>query len=181
MSEDTNGGTNTNIFIGIDPGSNGGVAVVREDGLVLDLWSLKGMPPYRVWEKLYEDTARRNGERRYFAALEQLVKHTGKRGADRGSRMAVYARSYGMLWMALEACRQLTGLTYVPDLSPRKWQGVFGLRKGRTESNSKWKGRIRAKARSLFPGVKGITLSTADALLIAEYSRRFLNPRYEVE
>ena len=77
-----------------------------------------------------------------------------------------FGRGYGFLRGLL------TAYNYpFEEVLPRKWQASFGMKKGKDESNTQWKNRLKGKAQQLFPHLK-VTLATADALLIAEYGRR---------
>lgn len=48
---------------------------------------------------------------------------------------------------------------------PQAWQKLLGLPPGKHLSKSQHKGRLKARAQELFPGIK-VTLKNADALLI---------------
>lgn len=83
------------------------------------------------------------------------------------SAMFNFGRNYGELVMCLTAAE--VPFTEVP---PQTWQKAMAIpprRKG--ESRNSFKNRLKDKACELYPRVK-VTLATADALLIAEYSRR---------
>jgi hypothetical protein len=54
---------------------------------------------------------------------------------------------------------------------PRVWQVCVGMTKAKGISKTAWKNQLKDRARKLFPDSK-VTLSTADALLILEYSKR---------
>ena len=58
-------------------------------------------------------------------------------------------------------------------VTPQKWQKVYQLGSSKSYTKIQWKNKLKAKAQQLFPSLgKKITLSTSDALLIAEYARR---------
>ena len=58
------------------------------------------------------------------------------------------------------------------EVIPRTWQKGVGITpRGKGETKTRFKNRLKAKASQLFPKVN-VTLATADALLIAEFCRR---------
>jgi Holliday junction resolvasome RuvABC endonuclease subunit len=140
------------ITIGIDPGKNGGIAVINEQGhayadkmpeTLQDLFEL--LNSYSVG---YDGNCR--------AYLEQV--HSSP---QMGVKSAfTFGNGFGHLEMALTACS-------IPfeRIRPQVWQKALGcLTKGD-------KNVSKRRAQELFPSLK-ITHSTADALLIAEYGRR---------
>lgn len=157
------------IFLGIDPGMNGGIAVIGDTKYMAipmpdtekELWDFLhpfGTPSIR---SLYHSP-------QSYAILEKVggvhAKHYGR--ADMGHTSFVFGKNYGICLMALIAA----GIHY--DLvHPRTWQKHYSLRREKSEKNSLLKGRIKEIAKKLFPKTK-VTLKTADALLIAEYGRR---------
>ena len=81
--------------------------------------------------------------------------------------MFKFGMSYGGLRMALTAAQ-------IPfeSATPQNWQKSLGIgKKGKTETRTSFKNRLKAKAQQLFPNLK-VTLATSDALLLAEYCRR---------
>jgi hypothetical protein len=60
-------------------------------------------------------------------------------------------------------------------VTPQTWQAGLGIPKG-DKSQSQWKTALKAEASRRFPSVDGLTLKTADALLILEwYCREHFN------
>lgn len=56
---------------------------------------------------------------------------------------------------------------------PAKWQAGLGLGGSKScASKADWKKKLKGEAERRFPGVKGITLATADALLILDWGVR---------
>lgn len=53
-------------------------------------------------------------------------------------------------------------------VTPQAWQSGLGIPKG-DRSHSQWKSALKAEASRRFPYVEGITLKTADSLLILEW------------
>ena len=58
-------------------------------------------------------------------------------------------------------------------VSPKTWQAGLGITKA---GSSNWKAALKAEASRRFPWVDGLTLKTADALLILDHSLN-LSPR----
>lgn len=153
-------------YIGIDPGKGGGMALLADDGRVVDV---RKMPETeRDLADIFEewiDAGRAEGPRPVKAMLERV--NAGAWGAGKGGqKMGVSsAFSFGMGYGGLRMA--LTVLKIPFDLvSPQTWQKVIGcLTKGD-------KNVSKAKAQQLFPSVKKVTHANADALLIAEYCRR---------
>lgn len=152
------------LFIGIDPGTLGGLAAIKEDKTI---YGLRKMPDNLTilygWVSGF-----RNHE--VYVALEKVSGYIGN--PHPGSSMFEFGRGYGHIEMALTAI----GLT--PDTDrwcytlPQRWQKGLGLKKReKGESDSSWKGYLKEQAAIMFPAVAP-TLKTADALLIAEYCRR---------
>ena len=145
------------MFIGIDPGASGGIAVLYDnefgeafpmpetDREILDLLR-EYAPP---------DMAK---DPKVFACIEKL-------NAMSPGRQACFqlGQSYGKLKMALIA----VGIPY-SEVLPAAWQKAMGCpaKKGRTYAQRK--ALLRARAQALFPQLK-VTNQTADALLICSY------------
>lgn len=140
------------ITIGIDPGKNGGIAVIDELGKAY----ADKMP--ETLQDLFE----------HFDSLN--MSHTGDRRAyieqvhsspQMGVKSAfTFGNGFGHLEMALTAC----GIPF-ERIRPQAWQKALGCMTKGDKNVSK------RRAQELFPTLK-ITHSTADALLIAEYGRR---------
>lgn len=163
------------VYIGIDPGKSGGIAMVADQGAVKllvpmpstdhDLWA--------VFDHIMDD--RGEYELDLFACLENVHAMPGQGVAS----MFTFGQGLGSLRMALTAA----GIPFEMP-TPQSWMKSLGIpsrrkevRKGKrvvkpAETPGQYKKRLKAKAQQLFPGVEGITDKTADALLIAEYCRR---------
>lgn len=150
------------IYIGIDPGASGGMAVLvgeRNDAVLQPLASLTWRDAWE-WMEQFRSTPAVNS----FAAIEA---NSGFQGDGRpGSRMYTFGASFGTLRGFLVAA----SIPFV-EVSSRKWQGEFGLKKEKGEGDTSWKNRLKSRAQQLFPEPK-IMKATADALLIAEWVRR---------
>jgi hypothetical protein len=158
-------------FCGIDPGQNGGVALISADGVVQAF----RMPPTEGdLAKLFEF---RIAPARVAYCLVERVHSFPDAGV---AGMFTFGRGVGVLIGLLLAHK-------IPfeEIEPRAWQKALGIpprvkkpRKPKPmmkypaeESLTQWKNRLRAKAQQLFPHLE-VTMATADALLIAECARR---------
>jgi len=138
--------------IGIDPGTNGGIAVIDEKG---NAYAEK-MPDtlQDLYELLNSYSVGYDGNCRAY--LEQV--HSSP---QMGVKSAfTFGNGFGHLEMALTAC----GIPF-ERVRPQVWQKALGcLTKGD-------KGITKAKAQEMFPNIK-VTHAIADSLLIAEFGRR---------
>lgn len=148
----------TRLFLGIDPGKSGGMAVVTSTRRLLTFFSLAKATERDIWEFVSSDTYS-------FSTIEKVGGFTGT--PQPGSRMFNFGQGYGALRMSLIAA----GVPF-DEVRPQKWLKEFGLIRAKTDTDTIWKNRLRQKAEQLFPGVK-ITLAVSDAVLLAEYARRF--------
>jgi len=144
------------IYIGIDPGASGAIAVI-------DTKPTPGLPSVSLCrlseteqevaaflDERYKDTAET------FALIER-VHSMPKQGVASSFK---FGQSYGFL-------RGLLAAYDIPfeEVNPAKWQGALSCR---TKGD---KNVTKQKAGQLFPGIK-VAHWNADALLIAEYCRR---------
>lgn len=146
------------IYVGIDPGSKGAVAVIDEEcNTVYDMPTL---------EHLIANTTglRANKGNRYRVAIESVHPLPGQ------SCTATF--TYGQNFMLAK----LIGLCYNNKpvmVSPQKWKNHYGLKRIKGESKTDYKKRSVDKARELFPDmVPELPYSKdgrAEALLIAKW------------
>lgn len=138
------------IIIGIDPGANGGIAIV--DGAELSAYNMPATPAdLLAFIKQYQDNA--------ICYMEKV----GGMPGNGGSAMFNFGKGYGHLEMALIAA----GIPTV-TVTPAKWQKHFQLGTGAGKTKTEWKNILKAKSQQLCPRLK-VTLKTADAILIALY------------
>ena len=139
-------------FIGIDPGKNGGLAMIDSDGAVVDVVPMPDTP-YDILDLLREWER----ETEYVSAMLEQVASSPQMGVKSSF---TFGQGFGWLEMALHAA----GIPF-HRVAPSRWQRAIGcLTKGD-------KNVTKRKAQELFPSVK-VTHAIADALLIAEYGRR---------
>lgn len=142
------------FYVGIDPGKAGGLAMLDSTGDVV--WATK-MPATEadVFTLL----------RTIQGDVRGMVEHVHASPQMGVVSAFTFGKGYGALLMALTAAK-----IKFDEVSPRKWQGALQcLTKGD-------KNVSKRRAQQLFPGLT-ITHATADALLIAEFCRRFHNAR----
>lgn len=171
------------LFVGIDPGASGGIAVIcgeelitsavpkDEDELLSLMLSLQDMR-WTVDSATGKQFFRSGG---VLGAIEQVTGWIGWKksktgevethGGQPSSAMFKFGQSYGTLRMAAIAAG-----VQLQSVVPTTWQKEFGLKK-RGMARTAWKGLLKSKAMELFPNQK-ITLDVADAVLIAEFCRR---------
>lgn len=136
------------VFIGIDPGIGGGIAIIRGDEV-----QAFSMP--RTVADVWEELGRWGGEDA-IAALE-IVHSSPQMGVKSAF---TFGNGYGHLEMALTAA----GIRW-RGVRPKAWQKEMQCLTGGDKNVSK------KRAQQLFPKLK-ITHAIADALLIAEWLRR---------
>lgn len=141
-------------IIGIDPGTAGGIAVLKDSQI--DTYNMPETYPdiYNLLASLKDDDT--------MAVLED-VGH-GMPGQS-SKATAVFARHNGHLEMALYAL----GIRTV-KVTPQKWQKHYSNSLGKSKDCEKreWKNKLKGLAQQMFPTVK-VSLKTADAILIANY------------
>lgn len=144
------------LFIGVDPGANGAIAVRYGDGTVTTL-ALRGATETDVYEFL-------NALYPGVVTLEQ-VSSSPQQGVVSAFTFGV---SYGGLRMAI-----LASHLRLETVMPRKWQSFMRVKKiggGYGQNDTAKKQATKARAQELFPDLK-ITNATAAALLLMEFGR----------
>jgi len=145
-------------FIGIDPGVQGGIAVLWEDGErkvhCVEKLALKDKTEADISSWVW---GLADGVNDQFVVVIESVHSSPQMGVKSAF---TFGRSYGFLRGVLSAL----GYPYV-EVRPQAWQKAMGcLTKGQ-------KNVTKALAQQLYPGEK-VTHATADALLLATYARR---------
>lgn len=164
------------IYIGIDPGVHGGIAVIRDDEVrarpmpETDRELLAFLMPYRP----VVDRAPGGWRPIAFAVLERVWGMPGW-----GARNFPFGVSYGGSRMALAGMR-------IPfeEAIPQRWQKIMGVTYPKRPAGSKPvkrdKNISKRRAEALFPQLT-ITHAIADALLIADFCRRLHGGTYGKE
>lgn len=152
---------NLGYFMGIDPGASGGIAIVsHSDGA----WCWKMPPTEKDVVELVKSHAHTVGH-----CLIEIANAFPKQGL---SSTFKFGTNYGFLRAVLHCTK-----VRFEQISAPKWQRYLSIppRAGKTQTQHK--NVLKARAQQLFPGVKRITLATADALLLAETCRRMYQPK----
>jgi hypothetical protein len=144
-------------YYGVDPGKQGGIVVLWEGQIIQ---SCKTPETERdAWELFTNYPVDR-----CFAVIERIS--PGFPGTGKSSIAKLYGH-YRMLRAYLVAA----GIKF-EDPTPAQWQRGLGLvGRGRTESRTEFKNRLKGVAQRLYPSYK-VTLNISDAMLMAEYGRR---------
>lgn len=142
------------LFMGIDPGKNGGCVVLSENSVV-EVFKLTDIPG-----DLDESISKYQG-RSIFCVLEKV----SSRPWNGAKSNFTFGYLYGMLNYGLT----INKIPY-EKCTPQKWMKYYSIKKGKSETDTEWKNRLRKKAIELFPDQK-VYLWNADAFLIAHYCR----------
>ena len=140
-----------NVFVGVDVGSTGAIAVIKMHPIpMIPEVEIHKMPdtPLEIRMILAE----------YIESEARIICEKVHSSPQMGVSTAFkFGRNFGVLEGILSyyAC--------VDYVTPQKWQAALNCRTAGDKHVS------LNKAKELFPDVKGITLKTADALLIAYY------------
>lgn len=149
-------------IIGIDPGSNGGIAVLDMDGNVVFVRKMPDTP-----QDILECLRKFAGTELFGSETVCYLEKVGMGMPGQSSKAtATFARHNGHLEMALLALGIKTN-----DVTPNKWEKSYQLGKSSGFSKTEWKNKLKAKAQQMFPKEK-VTLAVCDALLLAEYGRK---------
>ncbi len=153
--------TQNDFYLGIDPGKRGGLARIG--------FTVQASKMPESEEGLWNWLSAFHG--RSFAVIETInpaigIKRLGGKAAGKAQMSKLYG-SYRALLMALAIAK----ITTLRVRTSHVWRAYGIPPRMQSETDSQWKGRIKAKAQQLFPNLK-VTLATADALLFAEYGRR---------
>lgn len=151
----------SNIYVGIDPGVNGGIVSLNADGI--SILSLNGKNAYSIrnWIEGFEADE-------LYVLIEEVSGFIGgekngrKKNVAAAHTMFTLGESFGMLQMAL-VCSRISFRT----IRPQEWRKRLGL-------EGKTKNELKKRAKELFPEEK-ITLSTCDAFLLAYLCRSLYN------
>ena len=136
------------LFMGIDPGKTGGIALISGSGNALGAYKMPGTE-FDVAELVGEFS----GEHTHA-----LIEKVNGRPRQRG--VFAFGQNYGFLRGCLTALH-----IRFDDIAPGSWQRKMRCLSGGDKRVTK------AAAQRLFPNLK-VTHATADALLIAECCRR---------
>lgn len=155
------------IFIGIDPGFSGGVAILKND----DIETINMPEEFTDIYEMFLEIKEKYGNDELIAVMENVG--YGIPGQS-SKATASFARHNGHIEMALYALHIRT-----VKVTPQKWQKYFsnsiGAVPGENERKGKkeWKNKLKSLARQMYPDAKA-TLYTADAILLADYGKHMV-------
>ena len=141
-------------ILAIDPGLSGGLAYLGASGIILD--SMPGTDQdvcILVMDRLAISDV---------CYIEKVGGYVGGKGAP-GSSMFQFGRNVGFLHGLIAASR-----TRVIEVPPQTWQKTIQAGNKATHG-TKWKAHLKQIAQQRQPSL-GITLKTADAVLILEHA-----------
>ncbi len=141
------------VYAGIDPGHNGGIALIDESGKI-------------VWLTIYSDYDLRRISEKYSDAA-YVVEHVGAMPGQGVTSMFNFGKSFGYILGVLETnkCRHEL-------VRPQRWKAEFGVTSNKNTSIE--------VAQRLFPKANLFRTERctkkhdgmAEALLMAEFARR---------
>lgn len=141
------------LYMGIDPGANGGIAWLDAEGRLVEVVKMPPTP---------SDVLAALGSHQGVTAC--LMEKVGGIPGQGAAASFSFGKGYGELTMALLALGVPTTI-----VTPQKWQKHLCLSGKKGEAKTAHKNRIKAWAQLRFPGMK-VTLWAADALAIATYA-----------
>lgn len=162
------------IFVGIDPGQNGGlVAIKTESSNAVEpsdqgVLTFTTMPETErgVWQWFENLLDTRLYAAPIIACIEKVGGYMPGKAGNIGSSMFNFGWGYGGLRMAMVG----NGIEF-DEVHPRTWMAAMGVQlRQKGEKPSALKHRIKAQAEALYPRIL-TTLATSDAVLIATFCR----------
>lgn len=148
------------VFIGVDPGMNGGIALIKPE-MDTDFIKVHRCPKtVNEMAGLFDAcVGMANGSDNVVLFVEHVwtFPGDGRVGAFR------FGYNYG-LWKGIAGANEIE----IYNIPPKRWQGSFDIpEKTYGRERKKW---LKDHAEALFPNIK-ITFNTADAVLIANYAK----------
>ncbi len=156
-------------YIGIDPGSQGGIAVLTAlSSEIRDIAYSVQFFPLDAKKVTLNDIADFLMKAEATGVVIEKVGSNRVYGRAQGATgMFTFGKGVGFLLGVLTALQ----IPYV-EVSPTKWQNGFSLKGPKDEAPTTKKNRHKQRAQELYPQVEKMTHWKADALLIATYCRR---------
>lgn len=168
------------LYLGIDPGGSGGLALISASGRFVDFEpmpdSCRGLLEVLLEFReragaIYTDSVTGAIVPANPPVLKALLEKiqpqpaSSRQGAWSAKGSSSFFKNIGHLEMALEAVR----IPY-DELRAQEWQPIVGLRYEKGEKRNK--NRSKAIVEVVFPTLTNVTHAAADALLLAEVCRR---------
>ena len=150
-------------YLGIDPGSMGGMTVISKDGRIKGILSFKEATLHEIDHFISRMQSRFDLK----AALEN-VHSMPKQGV---AAMFTFGKNVGHVEGIIVARK----VPYI-EVTPQRWQRFFSIPPRKTKDGEKTKSQhkrvLQEKAHKIYPAyVREITLAVADSVLIAEWLR----------
>jgi hypothetical protein len=152
------------IYIGIDPGKSGGIA--------WNFQPVSGRERTHAVVKMPETPADIWGQLEQLASADDCCAviehvHAGFFGGGERKMGVTSAFKFGETFGILRACLIGNKIAF-EEVSPTKWQRAVGVAPRGKKTQPEHKRALKALAQERFPHAK-VTLSTCDALLLAQY------------
>jgi len=148
------------LFIGIDPGMNGGIAFINAE---MDSYGIKTIRCPKTVHEMAEMFSTGVNLSSDPENIILFIEHVWSFPGDGRVGAFRFGYNYG-LWKGIVGANELDMF----NISPRKWQGELDVPDGlKGRERKKW---LKEYAESLFPNIK-ITYNTSDAILIANYAK----------
>jgi hypothetical protein len=151
------------MIIAIDPGASGGIVVGRK-GQVISVCPMLETETDVVSFIRENIEADRVEQEETVCVIEKVGGYAGGPGQP-GSAMFGFGKNVGIIYGAL-----MMAQVKIIEVTPQKWQKALSLGTKSGMEKTEWKNKLKAMAQRLYPTIK-VTLKTADALLIFEYSK----------
>jgi hypothetical protein len=146
----------TDLFIGVDPGTKGGIYILNAEGNITHSCRFSKVTTYDIVQFLRETI----GSVKAIAVLEK-VHAMPMQGV---SSTFKFGEAYGTIKGILASL----GIVY-DEVTPRSWQKALGIpAKKKEDPKTKHKQDLKFHAQRLFPEER-VILETADSLLLAKY------------
>ena len=141
------------VFIGIDPGVSGGIAIIYND-----TYSVKKCP--NTVSEMAQVIARLNGSDVADIPKYAIVERVHSFPGNSARSMFNFGTNYGQ-WLGILATLKIPYIL----VTPHRWMQHYG---SRPRDKKDRKNHLKALAQQRFPDAS-ITLATSDAILICNY------------
>tara|TARA_Y100000401_G_C8264175_1_gene194883 strand:- start:33 stop:512 length:480 start_codon:yes stop_codon:yes gene_type:complete len=144
------------VYIGIDPGKSGAIAVLLDDGKIY-------VDNYDMGIKYLFDLLRLSAKYNHYCCIEKVHSFPGQGVASTFS----FGKNYG-IWVAM---LESNNIRYT-NPTPQAWIKHY-IELGKYAKKER-KNKLKAIAQRLHPNTK-VTLRNADAILLAHYAKATRN------
>lgn len=160
------------LYLGIDPGANGGFACIN---VVRGEIMFGNLPDTRdgIRELLEEKIPERMGQNYVDVCCVERISSFVRSNNPKIDLARAHMRASLEInrEMIFSVCWFFSGAKELLEPMPRTWQAKLNLRKKKPkESDTSWKNYLKSTAEKLFPRLS-LTLRTADAILLMHYAR----------